>query len=190
MIGPRPGRPGGRRRSPPTPPGSSASTGARSTAGPRGSSTRSTPGRSRSRTGRAALAALAGRSRDGRPNAVQSIGHWRYGHRALQGAKCRGGGAARLDADGVGLDTWPARHVDGIAIERRGTIRAFTADELAGLPPRHQARADPGLTFARTDLVAVAPPAYHDRDLAGPRVFAIRDGPPDDAVRAEGEPDR
>ena len=55
-----------------------------------------------------AAAAVRERQRDAWRNAIQSIGHWQYGHKALQRRKNRDIAQA-LDNDGMGMNTWAAR---------------------------------------------------------------------------------
>ena len=132
----------------------------------------------------AAITALAERAADCARNAARSIGHRRYGHRALLGMSS----AAlreRLQTDGAAIGTWPASHTGGVACDRIRIIRAFTTDEIEALPPRHAARTDTALTVERTTTVRAPAPDYTDAAAAHARVFEWRTKSPANIDRSK-----
>ena len=121
-----------------------------------------------------ACVALNERRRDTWRNAVQSVGHWRYGHRAMMGVKTREV-ARRLAEDGVGMERWDECHVRGVAIAKERVRRTYGVDEIERLPPRHQARNNPDLRVERTEVVEIVGPAYGDSEKAIDLIFGWRD---------------
>ena len=121
-----------------------------------------------------AAAAIEERSRDCRRNAVRSIGHVRYGHKALLGVGTREL-IERLESDDDPVQAWPGRHIGGIAISKRRVKRRFKAHELDKLPPRHAARLDPQVKIERTEVVRVENPTYRDTAQAVGMIFGWRD---------------
>lgn len=59
---------------------------------------------------------------------------------------------------GINWNEYPAHFKRGTYIQRRTVERPFTAEEIEKLPPRHDARTNPGLTIARSDWQEVAMP--------------------------------
>ena len=122
----------------------------------------------------AARIAFEERQRDCRRNAVQSVGHWRYGHRAMLGRSSREVAQA-LEDEGIGMGSWPAMHTGGVALARRRVWRRFTTDEIERLPPKHTARAKPDLIYERTEVEAMHAPDYRDAAWAHATIFGWRD---------------
>lgn len=80
-----------------------------------------------------------------------------YSHKELHGQN----GADKHDllmAKGVNWNDYPAFFKRGTYVQRRAVMRPFTAEEIESLPPKHAARADPGLTVERTEWGMVAMP--------------------------------
>lgn len=121
----------------------------------------------------AAVTAVAERSTDCWRNAVQSVGHWRYGHKRMLGRKTREV-AEQLETEGLGMSQWPARHVYGVAIEQRRVRRAFTTQEITELAQKHEARTNPNLEVERTETVRVEGASYQDTQSAHARIFEWR----------------
>ena len=122
----------------------------------------------------AARLALEERQRDCWRNAVQSVGHWRYGHKAMLGRPTREV-VHDLEDEGIGMGSWPAMHTGGVALARRRVRRRFTTDEIERLPPKHTARANPDLIYERTEVEAVQAPDYRDAAWAHATIFGWRD---------------
>ena len=118
--------------------------------------------------------ALEDRRRDCRRNAVQSVGHWRYGHKWML-RRSIGEVSEQLTADGIGMDTWPRHHRDGVALARIRTLRRFTAEELDRLPGKHAARKDPQLEVERTETTRIDGPDYRDEEHVRAMVFEWRE---------------
>ena len=123
---------------------------------------------------REACTALDERRRDTWRNAVQSVGHWRYGHRAMMGVKTAEI-ARRLEEDGVGMDCWNPCHVQGVAIAKKRVRRAYRSDEIEQLPRKHEARSNHELKVERTEMAEVVAPPYGDGEAVMELVFGWRD---------------
>lgn len=63
-----------------------------------------------------------------------------------------------LFAKGVNWNDYPAAFKRGTYVLRRTVVRAFSVEELALLPPLHNAHADPELRVTRTELRAIELP--------------------------------
>lgn len=63
-----------------------------------------------------------------------------------------------LRQKGVEWNDYPDFFKRGTYVQRRKTLRKFTAEELDKLPPLHEARKNPDLMVERTDCVALALP--------------------------------
>lgn len=63
---------------------------------------------------------------------------------------------------GVNWNDYPAFFKRGTFIQRRKTMKPFTAEELDRLPPKHKARTEPpdSLFFERTEYVALDMPPF------------------------------
>jgi tRNA(His) guanylyltransferase len=59
---------------------------------------------------------------------------------------------------GINWNDYPASFKRGTYVQRRTTTRAFTPEELAALPPKHEARRNPGIVFERSDVVTLDMP--------------------------------
>jgi hypothetical protein len=65
-----------------------------------------------------------------------------------------------LMAKGVNWNDYPASFKRGTFVQRRRGIRPFTVDELETLPPKHQARTNPGLAVERWQVAPVDMPPF------------------------------
>ena len=121
----------------------------------------------------AAITALAERKQDAERNAVQSVGHWRFGHKAMLGLSNRTI-REQLGNENITMQGFEAMHTRGVALARRRIRRPYRAEEYETLPPKHAARSNPNLIVERTEIVRIDGPAYHDRDAAMAMVFNWR----------------
>ena len=125
----------------------------------------------------AAVRALEARRNDCWRNAVQSVGHWRYGHQAMH-RRPISEVARALEADGLAMKEWPVRHTGGVGFERVRVRRAFSTEEIDKLPGRHAARTNPALEVERSEIVRVEGPSYRDIDASVAKIFGWRDAEP------------
>jgi tRNA(His) 5'-end guanylyltransferase len=89
------------------------------------------------------------RERDATKNSVSMAAAAHYSHADLMGKNSQQK-QEMLHAIGVNWNDYPARFKRGIYVQRRTEIRPFRADEIALLPPKHNARATPDLSVERT----------------------------------------
>lgn len=63
-----------------------------------------------------------------------------------------------MHAKGINWQNYPSAFKRGTFVQRRAVERPFTAEELDKLPPKHEARANPGLVIRRQDVVMLELP--------------------------------
>ncbi|RYE87668.1 MAG: hypothetical protein EOO75_14180 [Myxococcales bacterium] len=101
--------------------------------------------------------ALLWRELDAVKNSISMAASVHYSDRELDGMT----GKQRqemLFAKGINWNDYPARFKRGAYVLRRTVSTPYTADELASLPPRHRAHAEPGLVVERRRVVPVELP--------------------------------
>lgn len=106
-----------------------------------------------------AVNVLLWRELDATRNSVSMAARSRYPHARLQG-RSRAQLMDLLMRDGVNWNDYPTAFKRGSWLARRTVERRFSGDELAALPPRHQARSDPDLVVTRSDIVAIEMPPF------------------------------
>ena len=93
------------------------------------------------------------RQQDASRNSVQMAARHHFSHKAcdnLNGKELQ----EKLYAEaGVNWNDYPTAFKRGTFVKHARTTRAFTAKELDALPPKHDARRDPGLVVERRVLV-------------------------------------
>ena len=121
-----------------------------------------------------ACVALNERAVDCAINAIQSVGQWHYGHKAMLGL---GTGEVRrkLEEDGSPMTNWAQKHTGGVAIAKQRVTRRFNEEDLRTLPEKHAAHNNPDLTFGRTETLRIAQPRYDNIEEAMKMVFGWRE---------------
>lgn len=107
------------------------------------------------------------RELDAIKNSISMAARAHYSHKQLDN---KNGGEMQemLLAKGVDWHAFPDFFKRGTYVQRRKTLRRFSADELDKLPPLHEARKDPELMIERTDYVALElPPLNRVRNRVG-----------------------
>lgn len=82
-----------------------------------------------------------------------------YSHKELHGKN----GSEKhelLFAKGINWNDYPPEFKRGAYVQRRRIVRAFTAEELESLPPKHAARADPNLMVERWRISDIEMPPF------------------------------
>lgn len=103
--------------------------------------------------------ALLWREQDATKNSVQMAARHYYSHNDLDGLhNCAL--QELLHRKGINWNDYPAFFKRGTYIQKRVTERPFSTAELAILPPKHQAHADPNLVVRRTDYAEVDMPPF------------------------------
>lgn len=104
---------------------------------------------------------------DATKNSISMAARAYYSHKQLDnknGAEM----IAMLKEKGVRWEDYPDFFKRGTYVQRRKTLRKFTAEELDKLPPLHEARTNPELMVERTDYVALElPPLVRVENRAG-----------------------
>ena len=103
--------------------------------------------------------AVLWREMDATKNAISSATRCYYSPAQMEG-KNGSDKQEMLHQVGVNFNDYPAFFKRGTFIQRRKTVRKFTPDEIAVLPPKHDARAKPDLVVERTDIVQLAMPPF------------------------------
>ncbi len=115
---------------------------------------------------------LLWRERDATKNAISMAVRSRYSHGEVEG-KSTSEQRELLAQVGVDFDAYPRFFTHGSFFARRTVERPFSAEELEGLPPRHEAHADPELRVTRTEVQALELPPL---DAIDNRVEALFEG--------------
>jgi tRNA(His) 5'-end guanylyltransferase len=100
---------------------------------------------------------LLWREMDATKNAITMAASHYYSHKQLHGKN----GTEKqemLHAKGVNFNNYPASFKRGTYVQRVTISKPFTADELAKLPPKHQAHKNPGLVVERSKILQLSLP--------------------------------
>lgn len=98
-----------------------------------------------------AVNVLVWREQDATRNSIEMAARSKFSHAKLH-EKSQREMLAMLRDVGVVWDEYPSYFKRGTYLQRRATRRAFTADEIEALPPKHAARSNPALEVERTDI--------------------------------------
>lgn len=118
---------------------------------------------------------------DATKNSISMAAHALYSHNELHGKD----GGEKLDllmAKGVNWNEYPAFFKRGAYVQRRTISTPFTTEELDALPPKHQARTNPGLTVERSQVRVIDLPPLASIDNreavifegAEPLIFGVK----------------
>ena len=99
------------------------------------------------------------REMDARTNALEMVAQTYFSQRELEG-KSNFAMKEMLSSRGVDFQKFREEYRRGTYLQRRTVTRAFTAEDLAALPPKHNAHKDPLLEVSRTELVVVDMPPF------------------------------
>jgi tRNA(His) guanylyltransferase len=119
-----------------------------------------------------AVNAFLWREQDATKNSISMAARCYYSHDALHG---KNGAEMQemLFQKGVNWNDYPGFFKRGSYVQRRVVRRPFAAEELAVLPPQHEARRNPDLVIERTEVrVVELPPLARIRN----RVDVLFDG--------------
>jgi len=99
------------------------------------------------------------REQDATKNSISMAAREFYSHRELLDRN-----SAQLHemlfAKGVNWNDYPAFFKRGVFVQRKEVKRAFSSDELARLPPRHEAHANPDLQVVRHEIQELPMPPF------------------------------
>jgi tRNA(His) guanylyltransferase len=97
------------------------------------------------------------REQDATKNSILMAAHSRFSD-ARMFRKNTGELQDMLHSVGINWNDYPATFKRGTYIQRRQSLRKFSAEELNVLPPNHEARANPDLMVERSDCVRLELP--------------------------------
>jgi tRNA(His) 5'-end guanylyltransferase len=100
---------------------------------------------------------LIWREKDATRNSVSMAAQSYFSHRKLQG-KSRSEMMDMLFSKDINWNNYPTHFKRGTYVQRQKVERPFTTQELALLPPKHNAHKDPNLKVVRTDHVILELP--------------------------------
>lgn len=100
---------------------------------------------------------LVWREQDATRNSVEAAARSKFSHNALH-EKSQREMVQMMREQGLIWEELPVFFKRGTYLQRRVVKRAFTADELDALPPKHEARKNPALEIERTDIVELSVP--------------------------------
>lgn len=96
-----------------------------------------------------AVNAFVWRQQDATRNSVSSAAQNHFSHRFLQNLSCEEMQEKLFSERGVNWNDYPWQFKRGTFVQRARVKRAFTAEDLEELPPKHQARLNPDLIIER-----------------------------------------
>lgn len=112
------------------------------------------------------------RERDASKNSVSMAARAHFSHSQVDG-KNRLEMLDMMGSKGVTWDDYPAFFKRGTFVQRKVIEGAFTSDELAELPEKHQARTNPDLTVKRSRILTLDMPSF---DLVTNRTEVLFNG--------------
>jgi tRNA(His) 5'-end guanylyltransferase len=92
---------------------------------------------------------LVWREQDAIRNSIQLVAQSQFSHKQLDGVDCPGM-LDMLAEKGIIWDDYPDMFKRGVYIQRSIETRRFTTNEIENLPPKHEARTNPGLEIERS----------------------------------------
>jgi tRNA(His) 5'-end guanylyltransferase len=100
------------------------------------------------------------RERDATKNSISAAGQANFSHKALQ--KLNGSQIQEklFQEKGVNWNDYPAFFKRGTFVQKRRVVRPFTTVEIAKLPAKHAARANPDLTVERWEIQVLDMPSF------------------------------
>lgn len=109
-----------------------------------------------------AVDAILWREIDARVNSVSQVAHAFFSAHALHGLSSQECKEKLLTEKDIRFADYNVKLRRGVYIQRRTVQRKYTAEEMANLPPKHEARANPDLMVSRVELHYLdMPPLQH-----------------------------
>ncbi len=99
------------------------------------------------------------REQDATKNSISMAASHYYNHSQLMNKT----GSEKQDmlfAKGVNWNDYPDFFKRGTFVQKRAVNKAFAAEELAKLPPKHAARSNPQLTVERSEVATISMPPF------------------------------
>ena len=112
------------------------------------------------------------RERDATKNSISMAARTCYSHAELLG-KTANEMQEMLFQKGINWNDYPAFFKRGTFVRRQSELRAYAPDELAALPPKHEAHANPELQIERSVICELEMPPF---DKVTNRVEVLFDG--------------
>lgn len=91
-------------------------------------------------------------------NSVSMLAQSKFSHKELDGKNGSEKQEMLFSKFGINWNDVESRFKRGVYVQRKKSFRRFSNEELAKLPPKHNARKDPNLIFERTDVIVVDMP--------------------------------
>jgi tRNA(His) guanylyltransferase len=114
------------------------------------------------------------RERDATKNSISMAAREHYSHQELLG-KSSNEIQEMLFQKGVNWNDYPAFFKRGSFVQRRQVLKAYDAEELATLPAKHEAHANPQLEIERSEIATIEMPPF---DKVINRVEVLFEGQP------------
>lgn len=100
------------------------------------------------------------RELDATKNSIQMAGHHYFGHKQLHKKHTGDIKDMLINEKGVNWNNYPDFFKRGTFIQRKESSEPFSREELASLPAKHRAHADPDLRIERSVIRALAMPPF------------------------------
>lgn len=95
---------------------------------------------------------------DASKNSISMLAQSKFSHKELDGKSGEEKQEMLFSKFGINWNDIEPRFKRGTYVQRKTTVRRFTTEELEMLPPKHEARRNPDLTFERSDVKVVEMP--------------------------------
>jgi len=105
-----------------------------------------------------AVNTLLFREIDATKNSISMLAQSKFSHKELDGKSGNEKQEMLFSKFGINWNDVESRFKRGVYVQRKKSFRRFSSDELAKLPPKHNAKKDPNLVVERTDVIVVDMP--------------------------------
>lgn len=95
---------------------------------------------------------------DATKNSISMLAQSKFSHKELDGKNGQEKQEMLYAKFGINWNDVEARFKRGVYVQRKTSVRSFTAEELSELPPKHAARKNPDLKIERSDVIVVDMP--------------------------------
>jgi hypothetical protein len=101
---------------------------------------------------------LVWREQDAVRNSIQMAGQAEFSHNALMHMSCDNIQEMLWNERNINWNNYPTKAKRGTYVQRRKVLRGFSTEELAVLPPKHEAHTNPDLKIERSETIVLDMP--------------------------------
>ena len=107
-----------------------------------------------------AVDAIRFREQDASKNSISMAARAYFSHKSLMNKSGSEMQEMLFSEKGINWNDFPSFFKRGTFIQRRTTFKTFSTEELANLPPKHDARKNPDLKIERSEVVVLDMPQF------------------------------